>query len=157
LAERAAEARASVPPAGATPLAELEGVLRAADGAAPGERGDLLRRAYALLPQLRDGRARVTNYTATPVAAGEGQLAGPMQPVQYLRGVGPRRAIELERFGLESVEDVLYHLPFRYEDRRAIVSLAALKPGMEATSRGTVARVRSGVTARRGRRLLEVQ
>src|SRR5262249_43752555 len=113
--------------------------------------------AYGLLPRLRDGGARTGDYTATPVAAVPGQLGGLSQPVQFLRGVGPRRAGELERFGLKSVEDVLYHLPFRYEDRRAMVALGALRPGVEATTRATVARMRSGVTARRGRRLLEVQ
>ncbi|MDI6709174.1 MAG: ATP-dependent DNA helicase RecG [Bacillota bacterium] len=40
-------------------------------------------------------------------------------PVQYLKGVGPRRAELLARLGIASVGDLLYHLPRRYEDRRA--------------------------------------
>ena len=41
-------------------------------------------------------------------------------PVQYLKGVGPKRAGQLESLGLKTIEDLLYHLPFRYEDRREI-------------------------------------
>ncbi|MCE5311792.1 MAG: ATP-dependent DNA helicase RecG [Nitrospiraceae bacterium] len=38
-------------------------------------------------------------------------------PVQYLKGVGPRRASLLERIGIRTVRDALYYLPSRYEDR----------------------------------------
>ena len=41
-------------------------------------------------------------------------------PVRFLKGVGPKRAGQLERLGLNTVEDLIYHLPFRYEDRRQI-------------------------------------
>ena len=40
--------------------------------------------------------------------------------VQYVKGVGPRRAEQLARLGIETVEDLLYHIPFRYQDRREI-------------------------------------
>jgi RecG-like helicase len=36
-------------------------------------------------------------------------------PLQFLRGVGPRRAADLERVGLVTVEDLLFRLPLRYE------------------------------------------
>ena len=45
-------------------------------------------------------------------------------PLRFLKGVGPKRADELEKFGLQSVEDLLYHLPFRYEDRRQIKKIS---------------------------------
>jgi ATP-dependent DNA helicase RecG len=41
-------------------------------------------------------------------------------PVRFITGIGPKRAEQLETFGLKTVEDLLYHLPFRYEDRRLI-------------------------------------
>ncbi|MFQ5851197.1 MAG: ATP-dependent DNA helicase RecG [Candidatus Binatia bacterium] len=41
-------------------------------------------------------------------------------PIRFLKGVGPIRAVMLESLGLKTVEDLLYHLPFRYEDRREI-------------------------------------
>ena len=52
--------------------------------------------------------------------------------------------------------DVLYHLPFRYQDRRDLRPLRALHPGEEATAVGRVARVHEGRAGRRGRRVLEV-
>ncbi len=39
--------------------------------------------------------------------------------IQFLKGVGPKRAEQLEAAGLSTVEDVLYHLPFRSENPRA--------------------------------------
>src|SRR5215471_5973617 len=38
-------------------------------------------------------------------------------PVQYVKGVGPRLAEILAGKGINTVDDLLYHLPFRYEDR----------------------------------------
>ena len=49
--------------------------------------------------------------------------------LRYLKGVGPRRAAALAVQGLETVEDLLYLLPFRYEDRRAFARIADLRPG----------------------------
>ena len=43
-----------------------------------------------------------------------------LTPLRFLKGVGPMRAAQLEALGLKSVEDLLYHLPFRYDDRREI-------------------------------------
>lgn len=43
-----------------------------------------------------------------------------LTPLRFLKGVGPKRAEQLEGLGLKTVEDILYHLPFRYEDRREI-------------------------------------
>ena len=40
--------------------------------------------------------------------------------IQSLKGVGPKRAAQLEASGLATVEDILYHLPFRFEDRRQL-------------------------------------
>jgi ATP-dependent DNA helicase RecG len=55
-----------------------------------------------------------------------------------LKGVGSRLAGRLERLGLRTVEDVLFHLPFRYQDRTRIVPLGSLRPGREALVRGRV-------------------
>ena len=43
-----------------------------------------------------------------------------LTPLRFLKGVGPMRAAQLEALGLKTVEDLLYHLPFRYDDRREI-------------------------------------
>ncbi len=49
--------------------------------------------------------------------------------LRYLKGVGPRRADSLRESGLETVEDLLYVLPFRWEDRRAFRRVADLAAG----------------------------
>jgi ATP-dependent DNA helicase RecG len=51
----------------------------------------------------------------------------------YVRGVGPRVAKTLEEKGILVAEDLLYHLPFRYEDRQHPRSLDELKPGEMAS------------------------
>jgi ATP-dependent DNA helicase RecG len=58
--------------------------------------------------------------------------------LQYLKGVGPRRAADLQRVGLRSVEDLLYRFPIRYEDRGAFQTIASLRPGVAASVIGEV-------------------
>jgi ATP-dependent DNA helicase RecG len=58
--------------------------------------------------------------------------------LQYLKGVGPRRAADLQRVGLTTVEDLLYRFPVRYEDRGTFQTIAALRPGMTASVMGDV-------------------
>jgi ATP-dependent DNA helicase RecG len=53
--------------------------------------------------------------------------------VKFVKGVGPHRAESLKTKNIETVEDLLYHLPFRYEDRLNARSLAELKPGEMAS------------------------
>jgi ATP-dependent DNA helicase RecG len=53
--------------------------------------------------------------------------------LQYLKGVGPRRAADLQRAGLSTVEDLLYRFPTRYEDRGHFQTIASLKPGVVAS------------------------
>ena len=53
-------------------------------------------------------------------------------PVSALRGVGPRSAEKLAAFGLETVQDVLFHLPRRYEDRTRVVPIGRLRFGDHA-------------------------
>jgi ATP-dependent DNA helicase RecG len=50
-------------------------------------------------------------------------------PLQFLKGVGPRRAADLQRAGLVTAEDLLFRFPIRYEDRGRVSSVAGLKPG----------------------------
>src|SRR5690242_4567349 len=59
-------------------------------------------------------------------------------PLQYLKGVGPRRAADLRRAGLETVEDLLYRFPTRYEDRGHFQTIASLRPGVAASVAGEV-------------------
>lgn len=50
-------------------------------------------------------------------------------PVQHLAGIGPKRANLLNRLNISTVNDLLYYLPFRYEDRRNIRKIEDLTSG----------------------------
>ncbi|MEN8214101.1 MAG: ATP-dependent DNA helicase RecG [Pseudomonadota bacterium] len=50
-------------------------------------------------------------------------------PVTTLKGVGPRIAERLAGLGIETVQDVLFHLPLRYQDRTRVYPLGAVRPG----------------------------
>src|ERR671919_700532 len=76
-------------------------------------------------------------------------------PLQYLKGVGPKRAAQLESLGLTTIEDLLYHLPFRYEDRREIRKLSEAALGHETSFVGRLAALQSRyIPRRRGQILL---
>jgi ATP-dependent DNA helicase RecG len=59
-------------------------------------------------------------------------------PVQYVKRVGDRVAEALAKRGVETVEDLLYHLPFRYEDRLNPRPIAEMNVGEMATLMGDV-------------------
>ena len=59
-------------------------------------------------------------------------------PLQFMKGVGPRRAADLQRVGLTTVEDLLYRFPIRYEDRGSFQTIASLRPGVAASIAGEI-------------------
>jgi ATP-dependent DNA helicase RecG len=67
-------------------------------------------------------------------------------PVTVLKGVGPRVAERLRRLNIETVQDVLFHLPARYEDRTRLTPMGAVRPGQQVVVEGEVelAEVRFG-------------
>lgn len=58
--------------------------------------------------------------------------------ITQLKGVGSKMAERLHKLGIHSVQDVLFHLPLRYEDRTRVCAIADLLPGMHTTILGTV-------------------
>jgi ATP-dependent DNA helicase RecG len=74
-------------------------------------------------------------------------------PLQYLKGVGPRKAADLKKAGLLAVEDLLFRFPLRYEDRSRLQSIASLKPGQTASVAGEVLHASLQPTRRPGFRL----
>ena len=59
-------------------------------------------------------------------------------PVQGLRGVGPRLASKLADYGVRYVEDLLFHLPLRYQDRTRLTPIAAAQEGADVVIEGEV-------------------
>lgn len=66
-------------------------------------------------------------------------------PVQFIRGIGPRLAETIQAKGIFTAEDLLYHLPFRYEDRLNPRAIHELKAGETAS---VIAEVRGSVLLR---------
>src|SRR5215472_8205847 len=66
-------------------------------------------------------------------------------PVQYVKGIGPRLAGILEGKGISTVDDLLYYLPFRYEDRANPRPINELQPGAMAS---VIVEVRSSMVMR---------
>ena len=59
-------------------------------------------------------------------------------PVTALKGVGPKSAERLHKLGIRSVQDLLFHLPIRYQDRTRIVPIGSLRAGDQAVIQGEV-------------------
>ncbi len=76
--------------------------------------------------------------TLYPLADGAWSEAALARPTTVLAGIGPKRAAVLERRGLRTVGDLLFHLPARYDDRRSLVRVAELQVGQRATFIGHV-------------------
>ena len=74
-------------------------------------------------------------------------------PLQYLKGVGPRKAADLKKAGLHTVEDLLFRFPRRYEDRSKLQTIISLRPGMTAAISGTVLNAGLAHTRRPGFKL----
>ena len=72
---------------------------------------------------------------STPRAGPRGSLEN---SVEFLSGVGPRRAEALRRLNIFTARDLLFHIPHRYEDASTVSQIAKLRIGDDATVIGTV-------------------
>jgi len=97
-------------------------------------------------PSLSNGR----KIAAVP----QNDSAALQTSLQYLKGIGPKRAEQLAAIGLQTVEDLLYHLPFRYEDRRRIKKIAAAAIGQEESFVGRLVALQKKFNPRRRAQLL---
>ena len=79
--------------------------------------------------------------------------------IQYVKGVGPARARLLNRLGIFTVEDLLYYIPFRYEDRSNLKPIKEIyKSGGVGflTVQGEIVSTRVVITPRQRRKIFEV-
>jgi ATP-dependent DNA helicase RecG len=74
-------------------------------------------------------------------------------PLQFLKGVGPRKAADLKKAGLLTVEDLLFRFPVRYEDRSRLQPIVSVKPGQSVAISGEVLSASLQTTRRAGFRL----
>lgn len=62
-------------------------------------------------------------------------------PCRYLKGVGPQLAERLSRLEIHFVQDLLFHLPLRYQDRTRVYPIQSLTPGDHAVIEGVIENV----------------
>lgn len=74
-----------------------------------------------------------------------------LEPVTSVAGIGPARAAVLAQAGIETVEDLLLYVPFRYEDRSTVVPVSQVVVGRSCTLKVVVERVRRVGRGRGGR------
>ena len=142
----------ALPPALQALLQRLRQAMQSVDTLPLPQKQERVRQAEQLLAQMR---AMLSHDTAPALAAAAVQAttvvapqtavqtrkdtADPVaQPVQFLRGVGPKRAALLAKMALHTVHDLLWCLPTRYEDRRHLTPLGLLRWGKRETFCGTV-------------------
>ncbi len=100
----------------------------------------------------RTRRERAVPQRAVPPA---GPPAALEAPVTTLPHIGPRRAKRLERLGIRTVGDLLYHLPRRYDDYSRVKPIRQLRYGEQVTVLGVVEKI--GVRDLRGGKLQVVE
>ncbi len=115
---------------------------------------------------ISPGRATVARALGSGRALGPGELGGvtlrsrprPSRleaPITTLRGAGPRLASTASELGIETVGDLLLHVPHRYSDRSEVRTLAELRTGEQATVEVEVRTVQVRPTSRRRLRIVE--
>jgi ATP-dependent DNA helicase RecG len=94
--------------------------------AARGEQEERIRRGKALLEEIA-GMLDSPGRGHPPSEEGIAEVL--RSPMQFVKGVGPKISELLKKKGIETIEDALYNLPIRYEDRRQIRRIAELATG----------------------------
>lgn len=77
-------------------------------------------------------------------------------PVRFIPRVGPTMAAKLEILGIRTARDLLYHIPFRYNDFSLVSQIAKVQPGETVTIRGTVEKFNAFAT-KTGKRVQEAK
>jgi ATP-dependent DNA helicase RecG len=62
-------------------------------------------------------------------------------PVKFLKGVGPARAKSLQALSIQTVEDLLYYFPRRYEDRKNLISISQIQENTTCTVKARVSAI----------------
>ncbi|MCW5800210.1 MAG: ATP-dependent DNA helicase RecG [Nitrospira sp.] len=126
-------------------------------GLTPAEQQYRLTQALQLLRRLQEGPTvvdptvkKVREPVHIPASNDFGRL--PLDSsIQFAKGVGPNRALLLKRLDIQTIEEALWTLPWRYDDRSTITPIAKLVLGATACICGVITRAEA--TRARSRRL----
>ena len=127
-----------------------------------GEQQRRLQAACAILGRLREVAPEPMPAHDEPIEDASNRTQDPCEadvwnlPVQFVKGVGPKRMALLQRLGVATVEDALWTIPWRYEDRSVMTPIGNLVPGMVTSICGTIAKCEAKRTRNRRLSVLEV-
>ncbi len=129
----------------------------------PAEQQNRLSKALGLLRRLQGGTPAINQPMHVPEVSHhvpDSVSSGPARrlwesPIQFAKGVGPKRTLLLERLGICTIEEALWALPWRYDDRSVITPVAKLVPGAAHCICGVITHAKA--TRARSRRLSILQ
>ncbi len=149
----------------------------------PKERHEMIRQAIPFIQQLDQGIGKLKNqpepqvkvFNEKPIAekivekkesipleekidteAILNQLEMLARPVQYVKGVGPKRAQTLARLGIENIMDLMYYIPRQYSDRSQVIPISDIENfEEEITILGKVVAVQE-MRVKRGMKIVKV-
>jgi ATP-dependent DNA helicase RecG len=145
----------SLPPALPPLLQQLAQAAQGFDTLPLSEKQARVMQLCHLLAQMRAALPSAAGPSPAPPQPAMAAAEPLTQPVQFVRGVGPKRAALLKKLQLHTVHDLLWCLPMRYEDRRQLTPLGLLQPGRRETFCGTVTTLQHQ-PSRRGRPFMAV-
>jgi ATP-dependent DNA helicase RecG len=135
----------------------IEKAILGFDKLSLGEKKERIERAILFLNQLKK---RVSEYTVMPSDIKKDAPSHTLDnvglsfeklslPVQFIKRVGPKISALLEKKGLKTVEDLLYFIPRRYEDRRTVKDIKSASFGARETVIGNVEQIGTRFYGRR--------
>ena len=136
-------------------LETLSAELAAYDALPAEQRRAHVERCRQLVESVRSSHAQALPTYQSSSGDPADHLKALSQSAQFVRGVGPRYAEKFRKFGIQTVEDLLYHLPFRYEDRRSLSTIRQLRVGDVASVVGEITHLAERYVGRNQRRILE--
>ncbi len=143
--------------------ADLEALFAGFDSLSPENKKERIIAASALIDTLERGRSATAASALSPhiyrPAAVESPFASAVKldtPIQYCKGIGPKRAEMLKKLGILTVEDALFYLPWRYEDRGNLKKISRLTYGTYETVSGKVVSAEVASTKRQRVKIFEL-
>jgi len=143
-------------------ISGLEEAIDGYDELPPGDKKERIEKALRILNELKAfverhsfGISSIQDEKKEQnLKNGEITLEKLSLPLRFVKGVGPKMASLLEKKGLKTVEDLLYFVPRRYEDRRTVKDIKSVSTGITETVIGHV--VSALYRSYRNRRAYEV-
>ncbi|MBI5047597.1 MAG: ATP-dependent DNA helicase RecG [Deltaproteobacteria bacterium] len=136
---------------------ELQNVFEGFDSLALEGKKDKIRKALEIIKVISNqwsvvsifAESRKLNVECYSLDEIKTRLSKISTPLKAVKGIGPKLGEVFRKKGLETVEDILYWLPIRYEDRRQIKKIAQLRFGVREVASGEIMAMREVFYGRR--------